>query len=151
MPAEREKRILVVDDDDAIRTLLFTLLRRRGFEVDVARGGREAIARCVACSYSLILLDLMMPHVTGWDVLAALRENEKDMRPLPLVIAMTAGLDPHDLDPTLVAGVVRKPFDVEVLMDVVAGCWSTLTAEAQIEGCPPADSRSRVRPIDGAN
>lgn len=133
-----EKRILVVDDDDAIRALLFTILRRRGFHVDGARNGEEALTRLRACVYSAMLLDLMMPIKSGWDVLEELRTMEPDAR--PLVIVLTAGTEPRDLDSTIVSGSIRKPFDVELLVDAVTASVNTLTAREQLPGCPPADS-----------
>jgi len=134
-----ERRILVVDDDDAIRALLFTILRRRGFAVDSARNGVEAIERIERCSYSLMLLDLMMPQMSGWDVLAHLDRCGSE-RTLPLVIVLTAGNEPRDLNPAYVAGTVRKPFDVELLLDTIKGCISTRPENLQLSSCPPAES-----------
>src|SRR4051812_35209412 len=112
-----EKRVLIVDDDDPIRALLFTVLRRRRFAVDVARNGMEALARRRQCVYSVMLLDLMMPLKSGWDVLAELRAMPPETR--PVVIVLTAGNEPRDLDPNIVAGSIHKPFDVELLMETV--------------------------------
>jgi CheY-like chemotaxis protein len=135
------RRILVVDDDDAIRALLFTILRRRGFLIDTARNGVEAIACIERCSYSLMLLDLMMPQMSGWDVLRHLDQCGSE-RPLPLVIVLTAGNEPRDLNPTYVAGTVRKPFDVELLLDTITACISTQEQRAQLDSCPPAESET---------
>lgn len=136
-----ERRILVVDDDDAIRALLFTILRRRGYAVDSARNGVEAVERLERCSYTMMLLDLMMPQMSGWDVLAHLDRCGSD-RELPLVIVLTAGHEPRDLNPAYVAGTVRKPFDVELLLDTIAGCISTRPLSSQLSSCPPAESEA---------
>jgi CheY-like chemotaxis protein len=133
-----EKRILVVDDDDAIRALLFTILRRRGFKVDSARTGVDAMARCARCNYAVMLLDMMMPGMSGYDVLEEIEKRPRDQR--PIIIVLTAGAEPRSLPPNLVAGTVRKPFDIELLVDTVAACLNTLTAAAQLEECPQADS-----------
>lgn len=135
-----ERRILVVDDDDAIRALLLIILRRRGFTVDTARNGVEALSRLQTCSYSVMLLDLMMPRMNGWDVLAEL----KGLPGCPLVIALTAGHEPRDLDPAIVAGTVRKPFDVELLLETIAACANIAGNRAQLTGCGPAESESRT-------
>src|SRR5260370_4446592 len=105
MPSN-EKRILIVDDDEAIRALLFTILRRRGFTVDIAANGVEAMARLWICRYAAMLLDLMMPMKSGWEVIAELKKLPADVR--PLVIVLTAGNDPRDLDPALVVGSIAK-------------------------------------------
>jgi two-component system OmpR family response regulator len=140
-----EKRILIVDDDDAIRGLLSTILNQRGFLVDTARNGFEALACVRSCRYAAMLLDLMMPGKSGYDVLEELREIEAGAR--PIVFVLTAAIPPRDLDPDLVAGSIRKPFDVDILLDTVSACVGALTARPQIPGCPPAHSTSdRAKP-----
>ena len=137
-----EKRILIVDDDDAIRTLLFTVLRRRGLQVDTARNGVEAMERCGNCRYSVVLLDLMMPLMSGWDVLARLAKIPASQR--PFVIVLTAGMEPRNLDPCLVAATLRKPFDIDMLVDTVSACLVTMEMLEQPPDCPPADSEQNV-------
>ena len=133
-----EKRILIVDDDDAIRGLLCTILSRRGFTVDTARNGNEALARLRTCTYAAMLLDLMMPVKSGYDVLDELKNSEAARR--PIVFVLTAGSPVRDLDPEVVAGSIRKPFDVEVLIDMVTACVNVLTPQPQLPDCPPAES-----------
>jgi DNA-binding response OmpR family regulator len=135
---ENEKRILVVDDDDAIRALLLTILRRRGLKVDTARNGVEGLERCARCRYSVVLLDLMMPMKSGWDFLAELRLLTHEMR--PVVFVLTAGTLPRTVDPELVAGVLRKPFDIELLVATVTACLQTSAGHPQPENCPTPDS-----------
>ena len=127
----------MVDDDDAIRTLLLTVLRRRGFPVDTARHGGEALAKMERCCYAVILLDLMMPRVSGWEVRRELSRYDQEQR--PIVIVMTAGTEPRDIDSRLVAGTIRKPFDVELLVDMVTASVATIGDREQFAGCPPAE------------
>src|SRR5205809_5812245 len=115
-----ETRILIVDDDTAIRTLLFTVLQRRGLAVDTAKHGGEAVEKLGSCRYALLLLDLMMPVMTGWQVLEHVKALDESTR--PAVILLTAGTEPRQFDPDIVAGTIRKPFDVEVLYGAVLGC-----------------------------
>ena len=122
--SEGEKRILVVDDDDAIRVLLLTILRRRGLVADAATNGGEALACLAGTPYSMMLLDLMMPGESGYDVLAEVARWPRERR--PIIIVLTAGPEPRSLDPTLVAGTVRKP------------CVRSGPALAQVEDPPPA-------------
>jgi len=137
MPSE-EKRILVVDDDAAIRTLLFTILRRRGLAVDVARNGEEALERLGECTYALMLLDLMMPVMSGWEVLERLAGVDPARR--PVIVVLTAGTEPRDVSPEFVAGSVRKPFDVQLLLDTVTGCIAAVAARRQLVDCPPSET-----------
>ena len=130
-----EKRILVVDDDDAIRALLSTVLRRRGLRVDTARNGAEAVTRFGECRYSLILLDLMMPLLSGYQVLEHIAEESASSR--PMVLVLTAGLEPRGFDSTFVVGTIHKPFDIEMLVDTVVGCLK-VSAPLPANTCRPA-------------
>lgn len=133
-----EKRILVIDDDDAIRALLFTLLRRRGFRIDTARDGVEALEHLARCRYSAILLDLMMPRMSGYEFLARLEKLPR--REHPIVVVLTAGAEPHNLSPSLVAGTIHKPFDIDLLIDSISACLSTVGERPQVSECPPSES-----------
>ncbi len=126
-----EKRILIVDDDDAIRALVLTVLRRRGYLLDSARNGVEALEKLAHCRYSLVVLDLMMPRMSGYEVLRHLEQQPAVVR--PLVLVLTAGLEPKPFDGNFVVGTMHKPFDIELLIDTVAGCLSSR------EGLPPSD------------
>jgi DNA-binding response OmpR family regulator len=137
---DTHKRILVVDDDEAIRTLIFTVLRRRGFAVDTARNGAEAIEAMQRCRYAVALIDLMMPVKSGWEVLDWLASCPKVERPLAIVL--TAGATVREMPPDVVAGTVRKPFDVDLLLDMVLACASVYDI-VQRKGCPPPKS-SRI-------
>lgn len=134
----REKRILVVEDDDAIRALLFTVLRRRGFSVDASPNGADAIDRFSRCVYALVLLDLMMPVMTGYDFLAELKRRALSHR--PLVFVLSAGGTTDNLPSDIVTGTFRKPFDIELLVDTISACLSTIDDSAQLETCPVAES-----------
>jgi two-component system, OmpR family, response regulator CpxR len=139
-----EKRILVVDDDAAIRTLLFTILRRRGLAVDAAKNGVEALEKLGQCSYVLLLLDLMMPVMSGWEVLERLAGMDPARR--PVVVVLTAGTEPRDVSPEFVVGSVRKPFDVQLLVDTVTGCLSAVAPRQQVDDCPPSETENKPRP-----
>lgn len=111
--------VLVVDDDDGVRSLVRAVLRRHGHDVDTARDGAEALDKIREEQYSLILLDLMMPKVDGLEVLEKVSENhiESDA----LIVVMTAADDSliSQLDRRLVHGLIRKPFDIEELAEIV--------------------------------
>ena len=66
---EKETRVLVADDDQSIRQLLCTIVRRERLEVDCVSDGQEAIDHLREHDYSVILLDLMMPRVDGFAVI----------------------------------------------------------------------------------
>jgi CheY-like chemotaxis protein len=114
-----EPRILVVDDDDAIRSMVERVLKREKFAVECARDGYEAIEKLEKSDYGAVLLDLMMPRVDGHGVLRYL-ESERPAPP-PKVIVMTA--DIHGARRTEgakpVVGVIAKPFDISKLVSSV--------------------------------
>ncbi len=136
-----ENRILVVDDDDAIRALLRTVLRRRGFQVDTARNGIDALEQIGARRYALVVLDLMMPRMSGYDVVAQLADQSVMTRPRVLVLT-AAGIEPLKVTVTdLVVGTMQKPFDIDLLIDTVTGCLDAMPAPVATEVPLPAASR----------
>ena len=93
---KREKvRVLVVDDEPANLDLAETLLTPMGFEVRRANGGREGIQTAKAYVPNLILLDLMMPEVSGFDVVEALR-TEESTRAIPIMVLTAKELTEDD-------------------------------------------------------
>lgn len=124
MEEQQPLRVLVVDDDDAIRAMVERVLRREKFEVESARDGFEAIEKLAGKDYSAILLDLMMPRVDGHGVLRYLEEERGEAT--PPVIIMTANLPSADA-PTTRRPTVRilpKPFDIRDLVSHVRDCSS---------------------------
>jgi CheY-like chemotaxis protein len=112
------KRILVVEDDDAIRTMVERVLRHEDLEVDSARDGFEAIEKLSRNDYATVVLDLAMPRADGIDVLRYM-EREKPQRKRK-VIVMTANLPVLDaLKAKRVASVLTKPFDIRSLIDQI--------------------------------
>ncbi len=115
-------RVLVADDDPAIRKLVCTIVRREGLEVDCVADGAEAIDKLKTNDYAVILLDLMMPRVDGFGVIDYLRTNLPAHKPVLLVISAYADQKFKEVDPDLVAGVLRKPFEVADLGSLVRLC-----------------------------
>lgn len=113
-------RVLVVDDDAVIRDLLQVNLQLEGYEVSLAVDGAEALAQVARSHPDLILLDVMMPGVDGWDVAQQLKADQATAH-IPVVFltarAMRADVQRgHDIG---VEGYVTKPFDPEDLLALV--------------------------------
>jgi DNA-binding response OmpR family regulator len=107
-------RILVVDDDDDIRSLLKTLLTRAGYEVDEATDGRAALRRLYEAPPALVLLDVSMPELDGYETL----ERMRDLSDVP-VIMLTARAEELERVRGLSAGAddyVVKPFGRQELL-----------------------------------
>jgi CheY-like chemotaxis protein len=127
--------VLVVEDDEAVRRLLINYLRlNRAIDVDGARDGVEALHRIVTSHYDVMILDLMMPKMSGVDLLdslAALTSDPSihaiDRPPAVLVITSFASAAlPDDLIvqrcPSVVYGIFRKPLDMEKVAASVGTC-----------------------------
>ena len=124
---ERAARILVVDDEDNITFLLDATLRHFGFDVAVARSGREALVAVDQSPPDLVLLDVMLPHLDGFEVVRRLRF---DGIKVP-VLFLTARDTTDDLVRGLTLGgdgYIRKPFSVE---EVVAQVQALLRRSGQ--------------------
>lgn len=122
MDYETETRVLVADDDPSIRQLLCTIVRREHLDVDCVSDGQEAIDRLREHDYTVILLDLMMPRVDGFGVIEYLRHHPPKNKPVVLVITAYADQRFKKVDPNIVAGVIRKPFEISELGDIVRLC-----------------------------
>ena len=119
---EQRKRVLVVDDDPRVRELLVWVLDRHSLAVDQASDGREALALVAEHQYAVIVLDLLMPVLDGFGVLAALAEREVSSPPVVLVLTAADGGDILRLDARRVHGIVKKPFDPEELASIIVAC-----------------------------
>lgn len=115
-------RVLVADDDQAIRQLMSTIVKREGLEVDSAADGAEAIKLLGEHDYAVILVDLMMPRVDGFGVIEHLRKHPPAIKPVVLVISAYADQKFKEVDPNVVSGVIRKPFEVADLGGIVRLC-----------------------------
>lgn len=105
------RRVLIIEDDRVIAALLRHLLERRGFEAEVLADGREAVDRLAGSAPDLVLLDVMLPLVDGFEVIEAIRHTEA-WRTVP-VIMLTARSQERYVVRALEAGAndyVVKPF-----------------------------------------
>lgn len=104
------KRALVVDDDDPIRAMLAKVVERQDLEVDTARDGVEAIARIDEDGYDVIVLDLMMPRMDGFEAIVHLQRDHPEVG----VVAYTAVPSPAAQEHTSKYGVtlLRKSGDI---------------------------------------
>ncbi len=115
-----QKRLLVVDDDDEIRELLEFDLAHSGYSVDTACDGLEGLNKAVNNHYDIILLDVMMPKMNGFDVCKNLRKANPDVPVLLLTAKGTIGDKTQGFDCGADDYLV-KPFDIqEVLLRVKA-------------------------------
>jgi two-component system OmpR family response regulator len=121
MDARRE-RVLIADDDPSIRRLIAVTLRKEGYRTSDACDGREALEAMRAGQADLVLLDLMMPKVTGWEVLAQ-RAAAPELRTIPvIVITAERGEGVARVLQQGICELLTKPFELETLRVLVKSC-----------------------------
>ncbi|MEM6783654.1 MAG: SpoIIE family protein phosphatase [Bacteroidota bacterium] len=114
--AAQTARLLVVDDNELNRDMLSRRLRKRGYAVDVAHDGREALAMVEHGDFDLVLLDVMMPEMNGYEVLQRLKDDP-ERRHIPVI--MISALDEMDSIIRCIklgaADYLPKPFNATLL------------------------------------
>ncbi len=113
---------LVVDDDPALQGLFTKLLSRKGFAVDAATDGRVAYDQLHRNAYSVILLDLMMPDVNGFELLERLHRDSPSLLPRIIVMTGASQRSIDGLDTSDIWGLIRKPFDIDELVTSAIAC-----------------------------
>jgi CheY-like chemotaxis protein len=114
------KKILIIEDNHEIRDNTTEFLELHDYEVITAANGREGIDKMEQNNVDLILCDIIMPHMTGYDVLHAAKINEKT-RDLPFVF-MSASVESKEIEEANARGIkhfITKPFQVEKLLETV--------------------------------
>jgi len=117
-------RILVVDDDPAIRQLLTDVLEMEGYEVGVAVDGLAAVREIRASAPDFVVLDVMMPGLDGFGVLSTIRALPGE--PVP-VLMLTAAAERDASTRAWMGGVdyyLAKPFTADAVLDVIDGVLS---------------------------
>ena len=117
--------ILVVDDDDSTRAMILAVLHRAGFAADGAASGDEALSRLETTDYSAVVLDVVMPGISGIEVMRQLVSRGRHTK---CVVLMTAGTESilDDAPSALLHTKLRKPFNIDDVVEAVRGCVESL-------------------------
>jgi len=113
------KRVLVIDDDMPLRGMLAAALRQHGFQVLLAGDGEEGQRALKIHDPNVILLDLAMPKVNGWDFLQRLQETGWLGRVPIIVLSAHLHVDPQAVLQMGVAAILPKPFNLPELIDLI--------------------------------
>jgi DNA-binding response OmpR family regulator len=113
------KRVLVIDDDMPLRGMLAAALRQHGFQVLLAGDGAEGQRAMSIHDPHVILLDLAMPNVNGWDFLQRLKETGHLGRVPIIVVSAHLRVDPQAVLQMGVAAILPKPFNLEDLLSLI--------------------------------
>jgi len=115
------KKILLVEDNEMNRDMLSRRLQRRGFEVGIAVDGRAGVDMALTGDYDVVLMDMNLPEIDGWEAARQVRAGEKGRR--VAIIALTAHAMQGDREKALAAGCDEydtKPVDFERLLGKIS-------------------------------
>ncbi len=133
MQAKASQSVVYVEDDTEMIDLVTLILSRKGYEVKGAHGGRQGLDIVFQTMPDLILLDLMMPDMDGWEVYQQLKANDKT-KMIP-VIVITAKAQPIDrvlgLHIAKVDAYISKPFHPQELLNTVEKVLKARTEDAE--------------------
>ena len=142
MTQNNDRRVLIVEDHDVLRTLLFTLLRHQPLAVDTAASASEALHKVTSCDYALIVIDMDLARREAEQFLKTFREQRPEATTFVLAVR-----DPNSdsvVDPAIVSAVLNKPIELDTLADVVRETAAVVPEPDDPLPCPPAESDMRT-------
>ena len=116
------QKVLVVDGDTNLHPLLHVLLSRAGYAIDFAADGSAGLEKIRSMIYDAILLDLMLPSLSGLDLLATLAHDQPGVVPHVIVLSSATRAKLDEAKGYAVHAVMRKPFDIQELVRTVDSC-----------------------------
>lgn len=119
--ADEQKHVLIVDDDAAIRDALSESLSVAGYAVDVAVDGKEGVNRILNDKPDLVLLDIVMPQMNGWEVLDEIRKDEEGKNTPVIILTNLEGVEnvPKALERDALEYIVKGDTDVKDILAMV--------------------------------
>lgn len=139
-----EPRVLIIEEHDALRVMLFTILRHQPLGVDTAGSAGDARTKIESCDYALILIDMDLGDEQATEFLRYFHE----FRPEATTFIIAAR-DPKKeiyIDPDIVSAVVNKPLEIDTLAEVVRECAMVVPPPEEPLPCPtPAESDIRAQ------
>ena len=115
-----ERTILVIEDHDDIATLTALMLKDAGYSVLVAGNGEEGLRLLEQHTVDLVILDIMLPGIDGWEVCRRLRTAAPTATlPILFFTVRSGKIDQHRVELRMVNGIIKKPFNRETLLGKV--------------------------------
>lgn len=114
-----KKRVLVIDDDMPLRGMLAAALRQHGYQVFLAGDGGEGHRAMMLHHPDVVLLDLAMPEVNGWDFLQRVQESGRRGQVPIIVVSAHLRIDPQAVLQMGVNAIVPKPFELSELISLI--------------------------------
>jgi DNA-binding response OmpR family regulator len=139
-----DPRVLILEDHDALRVLLFTVLRHQPLGVDTAASAEEALEKVASCDYALILIDMNLPN----DASISFLRRFQELRPeaTTFIIAVRDPKSEVVIDPDAADAVLNKPLEIDTMAEIVRECALVVPPpEEPTNACPPAESDIRTQ------
>lgn len=127
----QKKHVLIVEDEESLLKLETILLTVKGYEVTGASNGNDALAKLSSTSFDLVLLDIMLPDVDGFEICQRIRSNPATSS-IPVVM-LTAKKSEADQERGIACGAnayLTKPFKSAMIIDVIEDLLNTTRAGA---------------------
>jgi two-component system KDP operon response regulator KdpE len=138
-----ESRVLIIEHDDVLRVMLFTILRHQPLGVDTATTAAEALEKTAICDYALILIDADLPDGQAAELITRF---DADYPQATTFIVGVRGPESEPLVHPRVGAVVNKPLEIDTLAELVRECAAVVPPpEEPAIQCPPAESEIRAR------
>lgn len=116
----------------AVRKLLERIALRAGFDVETARDGQQAMEKLAVEDFDIVIVDLMMPRVSGYDLVQKISTLER--RPCVIVATAMLNSEVSKLDDSMVRRVIKKPFDIEAVAKTLIETARELASSADASG-----------------
>ena len=136
-------RVLIIEDHDVLRAMLFTILRYQPLGVDTAASAEQAMEMVRNCDYALMLVDMDLANGQAEPFLKRFREERPDAN--TFIIAVRDPKKNTFADPAMVSAVVTKPLEIDTLADVVRECAAVVPRPEDAAPCGPAENEVRNR------
>ena len=141
MPNTSNPRVLIIEDHDVLRVMLFTILRHQPLAVDTAVSADSAMAKVETCDYALILIDFDLANNDAESFISRFRQSRPEAT--TFIIAVRDPNKDIQIDAS-VSAVLNKPLEIDTLADVVRECAIVVPPPEDPLQCPPAENDLRV-------
>jgi DNA-binding response OmpR family regulator len=144
MKQEEKPRVLIVESNDALRVMLFTILRHQPLGVDTAATAADALAKALECDYALIVIDMNLPNREAETFIRDFQRERPEAT--SFVIAVRDPNQEAVIDPNIVVAVLNKPIEIDTMAEVVRECAFLVPEPVEPLPCPdPPESDIRAR------
>lgn len=137
-----DARVLIIEDNDALRVMLFTVLRHQPLQVDTAADVDAAMEKVTTCDYALILIDMNLPNDTANLFLRRFQVERAGIQ--TFIIGVKDPVTEQTPEAGIVSALLNKPLEIDTLAEVVRECALVVPPPDDPLPCAPAESELRM-------